>query len=217
MTRQRTVAITLDVEGGYDCPGHSSFEFGWAHTLDVLRETNVRATMFVRGDWAAAHPTLLTRSCDEGHLIGNHTLNHLDLQTAPDQVGNQVRWCYEVLRGIDSRASTRPWFRLPYLSGDKSPHLLSALDRLGWEHVRENADGREWSPENDSASRVAANALVDAGDHPLIVTLLHTWPRATPAALRMIIDAYAAEGARFVRIDELGSDELAGLPARGPS
>jgi len=44
--------------------------------LDVLKEQNIRATFFIRGDCAEKYPELIKRILDEGHVLGNHTYWH---------------------------------------------------------------------------------------------------------------------------------------------
>lgn len=44
--------------------------------LDVLKEHNIKATFFVIGAKAKAHPDLMKRILNEGHSVGNHSMNH---------------------------------------------------------------------------------------------------------------------------------------------
>ena len=44
--------------------------------LDLLRELDVRATFFVLGDQARAHPELVLRMRAEGHGVGSHSRSH---------------------------------------------------------------------------------------------------------------------------------------------
>ncbi len=45
--------------------------------LDILRRFGVRATFFVVGDNVRKYPDLFQQIIDEGHLVGNHTHNHI--------------------------------------------------------------------------------------------------------------------------------------------
>ena len=47
--------------------------------LDGLKERGARATFFVMGKQAEAYPELVLRMQEEGHLIGNHTYSHVQL------------------------------------------------------------------------------------------------------------------------------------------
>lgn len=45
--------------------------------LDILAEHGVKATFFMVGDNVRRNPQLLERVRAEGHLVGNHTMHHL--------------------------------------------------------------------------------------------------------------------------------------------
>ena len=45
--------------------------------LDTLDEYNAKATFFCVGDNVRKYPDIYQRVIDEGHSVGNHTLNHL--------------------------------------------------------------------------------------------------------------------------------------------
>ena len=66
--RERTVYLTFD-----DGPIPESTPF----ILDILRRFGVRATFFVVGDNVRKYPDLFQQIIDEGHLVGNHTHNHI--------------------------------------------------------------------------------------------------------------------------------------------
>lgn len=45
--------------------------------LDILKQYNVKATFFCVGNNIEKHPELFKRIKEEGHLVGNHTFNHV--------------------------------------------------------------------------------------------------------------------------------------------
>jgi len=44
--------------------------------LDFLKEKNLKATFFCVGNNILKYPSLFQRILDEGHVVGNHTMNH---------------------------------------------------------------------------------------------------------------------------------------------
>ncbi|RKE03372.1 polysaccharide deacetylase family protein [Marinifilum flexuosum] len=46
-------------------------------TLDLLKEKGIKATFFCVGDNVRKYPNLYQRIIDDGHVVGNHTHNHL--------------------------------------------------------------------------------------------------------------------------------------------
>lgn len=197
----RTVALTFD-----DGPGE------WTEdVLRILDEHGVPAAFFVAGRAAEAHPDLVRRIAEAGHLVANHTWNHeppppggswpaayVDTEIAPtaalirDLTGSDPCWYRPplgVMHGADHEAAARP-LDIAFWS----------VDSLDWK-VQAGA----WAdPDGSLAAAVTAGATGGIGQpNPLV--LLHDgggWRGATVAALPGIIEAYRDAGYRFVRLDE---------------
>ena len=88
--------------------------------LDSLRAHGSRATFFVLGEVARAHPELLRRIVDEGHELASHGLDHTPLwRLDSDGFANQL----DEFRRIVERALGRfpvVGFRAPCFSLDRS-------------------------------------------------------------------------------------------------
>ncbi|QOI98455.1 MAG: polysaccharide deacetylase family protein [Flammeovirgaceae bacterium] len=67
--REKIVYLTFD-----DGPVPGPTEF----VLDVLKQQQLKATFFCIGDNIRKHPGIFQRTITEGHVIGNHTFNHLN-------------------------------------------------------------------------------------------------------------------------------------------
>lgn len=65
---EKAVYLTFD-----DGPIEESTPF----ILRTLRHYNIKATFFMVGDNVRKHPALFQQIVDEGHQVGNHTMNHL--------------------------------------------------------------------------------------------------------------------------------------------
>ena len=50
-----------------------------AKILDTLKKHQVQATFFLVGDYLERNPDLVRRMATEGHIVGNHTMNHPDM------------------------------------------------------------------------------------------------------------------------------------------
>ena len=53
--------------------------------LDGLKERQIPATFFIQGKWIAGQEDLILRMHREGHLIGNHTFDHVRLTAVSEQ------------------------------------------------------------------------------------------------------------------------------------
>jgi peptidoglycan-N-acetylglucosamine deacetylase len=97
--------------------------------LDTLAAERARAVFFIVGRMARRWPHLVRRAFLEGHTIGTHTENHLDLsqlsvEDALLEVDAGIASAVAALGGIGAIA---PYFRFPFElnSADVEEHLAS--------------------------------------------------------------------------------------------
>jgi peptidoglycan/xylan/chitin deacetylase (PgdA/CDA1 family) len=215
------VALTFDAEGGEDLPGHNIGAQGWADILDLLDQLdqrNIQSTFFLQGDWVARHPDLARRTRDDGHLLGNHTLNHRNLGKHPDQLRDQVETSARVVRAVLD-VDLRPWFRLPYFSGNQDRAIQNELMHLGWNTSTETAKPVTGIPRPKNGEQVATNVLEDADQwsHGPLVVLFHTWPRPTAEGLSLVIENLRSRQVQFVTVAALSDSERKSLRLADPS
>lgn len=194
-TSQKLVALTFD--DGPNPPYTGQI-------LDVLKEKQVPATFFVIGKNAKKYPDLVRRIAAEGHQLGNHTYNHIDLLKAdrPTIVG-EVENTNNVIAGIIGYAPhvVRPphGFRDAVVMDIMAEHKLKVVE---W-----SVASRDWV--NPGVEVIAERTLGKVKNGSVI--LLHDGdgiagelPRAqTVAAARIIIDKLTAQGYKFVTVDEI--------------
>ncbi|WP_346618404.1 polysaccharide deacetylase family protein [Blastococcus montanus] len=190
-TADHTVALTFD-----DGP----FPQNTPDVLDVLRSRGVKATFFVRGDHAAAHPDLVRRIVAEGHAIGNHTWSHPDLsQLSPaDRVAQIERTTGTI---VDATGTAPCFFRGPF-----GIHHSPSIAGLAWDRgmtvVDWSIDTRDWTaPPNWSPSfqqQIIDRATSPRSTHPIV--LMHDgggYRQNTVAALDDVISFYDSRGYTF--------------------
>ena len=113
----RGVALTFD-DG--PSPEHTP------KILDLLDAGRAKATFFVIGRKAAAHPELVREIAARGHTVGVHGHDHdrfLSLRT-PDTVGDDLTECIATVEAI---TGTRPALYRPPV-GLTSPRIARALE-----------------------------------------------------------------------------------------
>lgn len=74
-TAQPTIYLTFDA--GFENGNTSAI-------LDALKKHNACATFFLVGNYLQTAPDLVRRMVDEGHIVGNHTMNHPDMSKISD-------------------------------------------------------------------------------------------------------------------------------------
>jgi len=145
------LALTFD--------GGSSSQ-GTADLLDMLKRLNLKATLFLTGEFIERDAALVRRAVAEGHEVGNHTYSHPRLTTYARNHKHQLlphvtrAWFREELQKPERafyQATGRrmaPLWRAPY--GEENSSLRGWAWELGYLHVRWSSvrgaslDSRDW-------------------------------------------------------------------------
>jgi peptidoglycan/xylan/chitin deacetylase (PgdA/CDA1 family) len=108
--------------------------------LDLFDAHGVKATFFVKGVLATAHPELIREILARGHSLANHTQTHPAGSfwcSLPGRVGQEIDLCNDALAAT---AGSKPrWFRAPV--GMKNPAVHPALKRRGMRLIGWTARG----------------------------------------------------------------------------
>lgn len=165
--------------------------------LDLLARQGVRATFFVVGARAEAHPELVRRMVAEGHVVGNHSYTHswrFPLRSLGRTV-EELRRTGEVLHRITGR---RPrLFRPPF--GVTNPTIARAVRRLGLDPVGWSI--RSLDTMGQSPERVAARILRRL--HPGAVILLHDRCAGSERLVGLLVEGLRSRGLEPVTLPEL--------------
>jgi peptidoglycan/xylan/chitin deacetylase (PgdA/CDA1 family) len=134
--------------------------------LKLLLKRQIKATYFVTGEKAAAHPKLVKELVRQGHLVGNHSYRHsyrMLFKSGPSIV-EDIQAAQNVLIDFGIRPLA---FRPP--AGMTSPGLKSALLKTGMYLV--NFSCRSLDGGNRRISNIAKRILKRIG--PDDIVLLH--------------------------------------------
>ena len=101
--------------------------------LDILDSHHAKASFFVIGDKAAAHPELIREIVKRGHSIENHSLKHSSFFGffAWTALRKDIGTAQEIILGITGQAPA--FFRSPM--GIRNPLLDPVISRLGLRYV----------------------------------------------------------------------------------
>jgi len=194
-TDAKRIALTFD-----DGPMPGATE----QILDALREMNAKAAFFVIGREAKAHPQIVRRMHDEGHLVGNHSFTH----AAAGFMRGPIFWRREVARTdevIGLIIGLRPRLFRPPL-GIKTPFTAIASCRT---HVTVTWTRRAFDGVTTSSQRIVDRLVprTTAGEivalHDGVSPQSRRDPSATVLAIKPLINGLRARGIEPVRLDEL--------------
>ncbi len=161
--------------------------------LDGLLERNVKATFFVIGENIPGNEDLIRRMEDEGHLIGNHTYNHVKIcDMAKEDACYQVEQTSALVREITGHDTE--FVRPPF--GAWNPELECSFVMLP---VLWDVDPLDWTTSNTPlvVQRIEENTK----DQDII--LLHDVYESSVDAALQIVDILKKEGFEFVTVDKL--------------
>jgi peptidoglycan-N-acetylglucosamine deacetylase len=169
--------------------------------LDTLKDYGVAATFFCVGAAARAHPDVLSRAADEGHLVANHTWSHPFL---PDLSREEVRWQVEetgsALTAAAGQAAAPGLVRPPY--GAHTAQVLGWLAEQDATTVLWDVDTGDWQIPGPDV--IAERAVEDAWNGSIVLFHDGGGDRAeTAAALPEVIEALQARGFRLVTVAQL--------------
>ena len=161
--------------------------------LDGLKERGVKATFFVTGEHAQLHPEIIVRMNEEGHLIGNHTYNHLQLsQNNRQEYKEQLIKTNEIISDITGKEVI--FVRPPYGTWDKSLETDLNMFTVLW-----TVDPLDWC--SDNVSCIKKKIMSEAGENDII--LMHDSYASTVTAALQVIDELKEQGYEFVTVDEI--------------
>ena len=172
------VALTLD-----DGPGSHAMEL-----MDYFASRNVKVTFFMIGSDVGNYPKSVQRMVDEGHEIGNHTMNHKQLTAVKkDRALKEIE---EGAKAIEDVAGVPPTvWRPPYGDSTEEQRIAAGMPTVLW-----NIDTLDWKYKD--ADRVANEILNGASNGNII--LVHEIYKTTLEGIKKAVDKLVAKGVRFV-------------------
>ena len=104
--------------------------------LDILAKKNVKATFFIIGKNIKGNETILKRIDSEGHIIGNHSVNHSYwINSLPSKmIAKEIEENQDLIENVIGK---RPrYYRTPF--GLTSPNVARAIKKtkmisIGWD------------------------------------------------------------------------------------
>ncbi len=182
----KRIALTFD-DGPCDVDG------GTNYLLDGLKERGVKVTFFVLGKSVDANPELTKRIYQEGHLLGNHTYNHIDVAKGDyEKVKQEILETNEAVESCTGY--NMEYMRPPFGSWKKSLETELKMFPVMW-----SVDSRDWTVQNTPQ---IVDKVVSKADEDAII-LMHDGYKTSADAAFIIIDTLKKQGYEFVTVDEI--------------
>lgn len=183
----RLIALSFD-----DSPAQET-----AAILDILYQEQVPAAFFAIGKNVAAHPELVQRWTEEGHLTGNHSYEHgagFDWKSAAAMT-RELELTNALIEEVTGQKPLL--FRPPY--GVTNPNVAKAVHRTGMQSIGWTVRSFDTVAKDGDALLQRILGQLKGGD----IILLHDSMPVTREILTELIRRAREKGFTFVRVDQL--------------
>lgn len=184
--------VYLTFDEGYEA-GYTS------KILDTLKENNVKATFFITGAYLNRETELVRRMVDEGHIVGNHTVNHPSMPDITDD-----KKLEEEIMSLHKSVYEKTGYEMQYIRppmGEYSERTLEISKRLGYTTVMWSFAYDDWNVDKQKGTEYAKQKILD-NLHCGSVILLHAVSKDNCEVLDECIKEIKNRGYEIKSIDE---------------
>ena len=188
-SEDKYIYLTFDL--GYEA-GYTS------KILDVLKENNVPAAFFITAHYVNTASDLVQRMIDEGHIVGNHTVNH---KSMPSLTEEEIK---KELMNLHSVIYEKFHYEMSYMrppKGEYSEQSLACTVSQGYIPVMWSFAYADWD-ENNQPSREEGMKKIVENFHAGEIMLLHATSKTNMEILGEVIKQAKTMGYEFKTLDE---------------
>ena len=185
----KTIYLTFDE--GYEA-GYTS------EILKILKENDVKATFFLTAHYVNTQEDLVKQMIDEGHIIGNHTVNHKSMPSlTEEEIKKEVMDLHQSV--YEKFGYEMKYIRPP--KGEFSEKTLQVTNTLGYENVMWSFAYEDWNEEKQPDEEKAKNKILN-NLHNGEIMLLHGNSKTNMNILDGVIKEAKNMGYVFKSLDE---------------
>lgn len=154
--------LYLTFDEGYEA-GYTS------KILDTLKENKVLATFFITAHYVNTEPELVERMIKEGHIVGNHTVNHKCLpEISDEEIKKEVMQLHQAI--YEKFNYEMKYIRPP--KGEFSERSLQTTNSLGYKNVMWSFAYQDWNEKKQPSEEEAKKKIIE-NFHNGEIILLH--------------------------------------------
>ncbi len=187
--KSKNVYLTFDM--GYEA-GYT------AKILDTLKANKVTACFFITAHYLNTQPELVKRMIDEGHIVGNHTVNHKSLPSLSDE---ELK---EEIQKLHTAVFEKTGYEMKYMrppKGEYSQKVLALSNKMGYKTVMWSLAYDDWDEAKQGREEYGKSKIID-NIHPGAVILLHATSKDNSNILDSCIKEIKKMGYEFKSLDE---------------
>lgn len=146
------------------------YEAGYTpRILQILKDNNVKATFFITAHYVNTSEELVKEMIKDGHIIGNHTVNH---KSMPDLTDEQIN---KEVMDLHTTVYQKFDYEMQYIrppKGEYSQRTLKLTNDLGYTTAMWSFAYDDWDENKQGRQEYAKKKILD-NIHPGAVILLH--------------------------------------------
>ena len=177
----------------------NGYEAGYTNQiLDTLKENEVKATFFITAHYLNTASEIVERMIKEGHIVGNHTVNH---KSMPEITDEEIK---EEVMKLHQAVYEKFGYEMKYIRpprGEFSERSIITTNNLGYRHVMWSFAYVDWDEKNQPNEEKAKKTVID-NLHNGEIILLHANSKTNANILDSVIKEIKAQGYEIKSLDE---------------
>ena len=166
--------------------------------LETLKNNDVKATFFITAHYVNTQDGLVKQMIDEGHIVGNHTVNHKSMPSlSEDEVKTEVMELHQSI--YDKFGYEMKYIRPPM--GEFNKSTLEITNSLGYKTVMWSFAYEDWNEDKQPDEEKSIQKIVN-NFHNGEIMLLHGNSKTNTNILDSIIKEAKNAGYEFKSLNE---------------
>ena len=186
----KDICLTFDL--GYEA-GYTS------KILDILKENDVKACFFITAHYLNTESELVKRMIEEGHDVGNHTVNH---KSMPDISEDELK---EEVMNLHTAVYEKFGYEMKYIrppKGEYSERSLQICNELNYTTVMWSFAYDDWDEAKQGREEYGKEKIL-GNLHPGEVMLLHATSKDNMNILDECIKKIKEQNYQFKKVEEM--------------
>ena len=175
------------------------YEAGYTEKiLNTLKENDTKATFFITSHYLNTSSDLVERMINEGHIVGNHTVNHKSMPSiSNDEIESEIMKLHQAV--MEKFNYEMKYMRPP--KGEFNERTLKKTSELGYKTVMWSFAYFDWD-EKKQPSLEESKKMIINNLHCGEIMLLHPNSKTNSEVLDTIIKEAKEQGYEFKLLDE---------------
>mgnify|MGYP004610403099 FL=1 len=175
------------------------YEAGYTEKiLNTLKENDTKATFFITAHYLNTASDLVERMISEGHIVGNHTVNHKSMPSiSNDEIEKEIMKLHQAV--MEKFNYEMKYMRPP--KGEFNERTLKKTSELGYKTVMWSFAYFDWD-EKKQPSLEESKKMIINNLHCGEIMLLHPNSKTNSEVLDTIIKEAKEQGYEFKLLDE---------------